>query len=92
MDKRPFLATLLLGGLCAAFILAMFSQTQEVNGRGHYATGRDNAGSSRFTLDPGRPDRVDEILQRMIEASTKIEPASARDDANEPRPRRLKLR
>ncbi len=65
MNKRPFFAAMLFGGLSLAGILAMFSQTEPV-------AGTVNAGGSesrRVSLNPGdsRTPQYGDVLPVVIE-------------------------
>lgn len=93
MNKRPFFAAMLFGGLSLAGIVAMFSQTEPANG----TMNGDMTGSRRVSLNPegSREPRYGEVLPSVIEDGIEHELEKLTSDDEEctdPEPRRKILR
>ena len=94
MNKRPFFAAMLFGGLSLAGILAMFSQTEPMPGT---VNAIHAAGARRVTLNPsGSPEpHYGDVLPGVIEDGIEhqIEKLSSDEEKNaDAKPRRNILR
>lgn len=93
MNKRPFFAAMLFGGLSLAGILAMFSQTEPAAG----TVNARAAGSRRVSLNPGESQapQYGDVLPGVIEEGLEhqLEKMSSDKEKNaEAKPRRNILR
>ena len=94
MNKRPFFAAMLFGGLSLAGILAMFSQTEPVSGT---VNASQATGLRRVSLNPGDPEEPEygEVLPCVIEDGIQhqLEKMSSDEEKNaDAKPRRNILR
>ena len=94
MNKRPFFAAMLLGGLSLAGILAMFSQTEPVPGT---VNASHSTGLRRVSLNPSgsQEPQYGEVLPGVIQDGIEhqLEKVSSDEDKNaDAKPRRNILR
>ena len=94
MNKRPFFAAMLLGGLSLAGILAMFSQTEPVQGTVNttHATGvRRVSLNPSGSLEPHYGDVLPGVIEEGVEHQ--LEKMSSDEEKNaDAKPRRNILR